>query len=217
MTWLGSASLFAAIVALLCGWSWLGNRADQPRGAWLALQAIGVALIVTVGGLLWIHFWPESIRQDLRCDFSSLRYWWRHPFAAAGLALVLLLAVGLVQRRCGRLAARMGAVAAGTWLLLAVVLWSSAWTGELVRRDYERALRAAYEDPVAAVLGPGAEVGFLDASRLATMVHVPAEGCQTVVVKTLAFDGRLLRATMRACSSARVIARRTASGMPTGR
>ncbi|MBU0617102.1 MAG: hypothetical protein KKI02_05250, partial [Planctomycetes bacterium] len=58
VTWLGSATLAAAIVALLCGWSWLGNRADERRGARWVLHTIGVVLIVTIGGLLWIHLRP---------------------------------------------------------------------------------------------------------------------------------------------------------------
>ncbi|MFQ5810835.1 MAG: hypothetical protein ACE5JM_14560, partial [Armatimonadota bacterium] len=67
------------------------------------------------------------------------------------------------------------------------------------------------------VFGPGAKVGFLDASGLAAVVGVAAKGRWSVVVKTLAFGGRLVRATMRACSFARVIAGRTASGTPIGR
>jgi len=67
------------------------------------------------------------------------------------------------------------------------------------------------------VFDPGVEVGFFDASRLAVVVGVAGNDCGSVVVKTLTFGGRLVGATMRACSFARVIAGRTASGTPTGR
>jgi hypothetical protein len=170
VTWLGSATITAAAVALLCGGSWLAGRANQPRGARLALQALGAGALVVVGGLLWFHLWPESLREDLRADFSSWRYWWRHPFAAAGLTLALLLLAGGLRWGSSpaggsRFVARSGAAAAGTWLLLAVILWGSAWAGELARRDYERARRAAGEDTVAAVLGPGAERALSELRR----------------------------------------------------
>ncbi len=168
-TWLGSATLAAAIIALLFNWSWLGDRPAVVHRARLALYVIGLSVIVTIGGILWIHLWPESIHHDLRSDFSSLRYWWRHPFAAAGLTLALLLAGGLVRRRApaggSRYAPRLGAIAVGTWLVLAAMLWSSAWVGEHARRDYERALRTAYEDPVAAVLGFDAESALAELRR----------------------------------------------------
>lgn len=159
-TWLGSATLAAAIVALLFGWAWLNGPHPVMSRTRLVLYVIGSAAIVTAGGILWISLWPESTRHDLRSDFSSLRYWWRHPFGAAGLTLAVLLVSGLVRRRAPgggpRYAARVGAAAAGTCLVLAALLWSSAWAGERARREYERALRAAHEDPVAAMLGSDA-------------------------------------------------------------
>jgi hypothetical protein len=169
MTWLASGTLTAGILALVFGWSWLRCRGGVARRIRLVLSAIGLALIVAIGGVLWIHLWPDAIRADLRRDFSSWRYWWRHPFLAAGLTLALVLAGALLQRAAftgrARWAARLGAVAAGTWLVLAAMLWGSAWAGELARRDYERALRAAYEDPVAALVGPGADRALTELRR----------------------------------------------------
>ncbi len=161
VTWLASAVLAAGVVALLFSWSWLRSRNVAPRGHQLALYAIFPALIVIIVGLMWIHLLPDSIREDLRRDFSSMHYWWRHPFVAAGITLALVLAAGLLQRSASggksNFPARLGAVAAGTWLVLAVMLWGSAWAGELARRDYERATWIAYKDPVAAMAGRDTE------------------------------------------------------------
>jgi len=125
------------------------------------LRAIVSVLLVTGVGLAWIHWWPDAVREDLRGDFSSWRYWWRHPFVAAGLTLALVFAGGLLQRstsggQSGFLA-RVGVVGAGVWLLLAVLLLGGALAGEFARRDYERATRGAYADPIAAVAGAEAD------------------------------------------------------------
>ena len=161
VTWLGSATLMAGVVAILFGWSWVRNREAAVGRAWLALCGISAALLVTIGGLLWVHLRPDSIRADLRSDFSALRYWWRHPFVAAGLTLIVLLVMGRLRASASNVkrlfSARLGAATAGTWLVLALVLWSSAWVGERARRDYERATRAAYQNPVAALTGSDAE------------------------------------------------------------
>ncbi len=168
-TWLGSATLAAAIFALLFNLPWPGDRPALMNRARFALSVLGLAALITAGGMLWIKLWPESINHDLRSDFSSPRYWWRHPFAAAGLTLALLLAGGLLRRRApsgeSRYAPRLGTLAAGTWLVLAALLWCSTWVGERARRDYEHALRAAYDDPVAALLGPDAESALAELRR----------------------------------------------------
>jgi hypothetical protein len=148
---------------------WLRDEASARQWASRVLVAIPIALLVMIGGLLWIHLWPDSIRADLRSDFSSWRYWWRHPFVAAGLTLALLSIAGWLHRSTAagrrRLPTRIGALAAGTWLVLAVMLWASAWAGERARRDYERALRAASADPVGALLGPEADGGLRELRR----------------------------------------------------
>ncbi|MFQ5807043.1 MAG: hypothetical protein ACE5I3_11405 [Phycisphaerae bacterium] len=160
-TWLGSATLAAGVAALLLGWAWLGRGRIVIRAGRLSLRAIVVAGIVTVAGAAWVYLWPESVREDLRGDFSSLRYWWHHPFVAAGLTLILVLAGGLLERlppgRTSDFLARLGTVAAGTWLVLGLALWGSAIAGEFARRDYERVTRAAHEDAVTAMIGPEAE------------------------------------------------------------
>jgi MFS family permease len=82
-TWLASALLAAGVFALLLAPRWLRRR-DRRRSGFM-LRAIVCVLLVTGAGLAWIHWWPDAVREDLRGDFSSLRYWWRHPFLAAGL------------------------------------------------------------------------------------------------------------------------------------
>lgn len=159
--WLGPATLATGIVALALAWAWLGHGRSSVRRRQLTVSAIVAGLIAIGVGLAWIYLWPDSIREDVRGDFSRLRLWWRFPIAAAGLTLALILAAGLLQRSASggksRLAPRLGAVAAVAWLLLAVTLWCSAIAGEFARRDYEQATRAAQEDAVAALVGPDAE------------------------------------------------------------
>jgi hypothetical protein len=160
--------LVVAVAAILFARAWLGRGPTIIRAGSLLLRSLVVVLLLIGAGLAWMHFWPNSIRHDLRADFSSLHYWWRHPFVAAGLALALVLATGrLRRRRTGgsvRYRARLGAAAAGTWLVLAVVLWGSAVAGELARREYERATRVACEDVIATLVGR-------DADRLLTRLR----------------------------------------------
>ncbi len=165
-TWLASAALAAGVFAVLLTPWWLRRR-DRRRSGFMVRAIISV-LLVTGAGLAWIHWWPDAVREDLRGDFSSLRYWWRHPFLAAGLTLALVLAAGLLQRpaaggQSGFLA-RAGVIGAGTWLLLAVLLWGSAIAGEFARRDYERATRAVQANAIAAMAGPQADT-LLDRLR----------------------------------------------------
>lgn len=159
--WLGAATLASAVLALTLAWAWLGRGRSSVGRRRLALNATIVVTIVIGIGLAWIYLWPDSIREDVRGDFSQLRFWWRYPLAAAGLTLTFTLAAGLLQRSPSdgqsRFVARLGAVAGGTWLVLAVMLWGSAIAGESARRDYEQATRAAQEDAVAALVGSDAE------------------------------------------------------------
>ena len=161
MTWLGSATLMAGVIAILFGWSWVRNREAATGRARLALCGISAALLVMIGGVLWVRLRPDSIRADLRSDFSAVHYWWRHPFVAAGLTLIVLLVMGRLRASASSVKrlfpARLGAAAAGAWLVIAVMLWGCAWAGERARRDYERATRAAYEHPIAALTGSDAE------------------------------------------------------------
>jgi hypothetical protein len=160
-TWLGSAALAVGVTALALAWTWLGAGRPVIHGRRVMLYAAIVVLVVVGAALAWIQLWPDSVREDLRADFSSVRYWWRHPFVAAGLTLTLVFVAGLLQRAPSggksHFLAHAGAVAAAAWLMLAVVLWSSAIAGESARRDYERATRAAHADEVAAMIGPDAD------------------------------------------------------------
>jgi len=161
MTWLGSATLMAGVVAILFGWSWVRNREAATGRVRLALYAVSAALLVTIGGVLWVHLRPDSICADLRSDFSAVHYWWRHPFVAAGMTLIVLLVMGRLRVSASSVKrhfpARLGVAAVGAWLVLALMLWGCAWAGERARRDYERATRAAYQHPIAALTGSDAE------------------------------------------------------------
>jgi hypothetical protein len=161
MTWLASATATAGAVAVVLAWAGLPRRRLAARGGRLILHAVVVAVLLTVAGLVWIYGRPDAVRADLRADFSSLRYWWRHPFVAAGLTLGLLLIAAVLQRRVtdgkSPWLARVGLAAAATWLVLAAALWGSAIAGERARRGYERAARAAREDAIATTIGPRSE------------------------------------------------------------
>lgn len=160
-TWLGSATVAAGVAALALGWLWLSRGRAAVGGRRLALHAPLVAVLVSGAGVAWILVWPEWIHADLRADFSSFHYWWRHPFVAAGLTLALVIVAGLLPPLVsgGRVqaSARLGAIAVETWLMLGVILWCSVTAGEFARRDYERATRAAHQDAFAAIAGPDAE------------------------------------------------------------
>lgn len=160
-TWLAAATLTAAVMGIVLAWAWIRRGGPVVRAGGLLMRSLIVACVVLVGGSAWIWLWPDSVRGDLRGDFSRFQYWWRHPFLAAALTLALVLAAALLQRapegRESRLVARLGAIAAGTWLMLALTLWGSAIADEIARRGYERDTRAAYEDSVGAMAGADAE------------------------------------------------------------
>jgi len=158
--WLAAALLVvaaAALVALLRG----PRRVLRPGNATLVWGALLVGALVVLGGLGAVWLWPDWLRTDLRGDFSSLRYLWRHPFVAAGIALVGLLLAALLRPgpRAGKstFASRLGAAGAGAWLLLAVGLWAAATAGQIAHSRCERAIRAACEDSISAVAGPHAQ------------------------------------------------------------
>ena len=159
VSWLKWSLIVAAALAILSSWWWI--REDNPASsrARRGLVCAILAAIVLCCGLAWVHAYPESVRADLRADFSSMYYWPAHPFLAGGLTLGLVLAAGVLQLRAAggqsRLVARCGAIAAGTGLLLSVLLWGGALAGERARHDYEHATRAAAEE--LAVTPGGAE------------------------------------------------------------
>jgi len=160
-TWLGSAMVAAALLAIALGWTCFGRRQVTVAGRTVVPHALLVALLVTGTGLVWVHFEPDSVRVDLRGDFSAFRYCWQHPFIAAGATIALILATTLLHRPASGgqslMLPRLGSVAAGAWLVLAVVLWCSVGAGGLAQRTYERATRMAREDAITAAIGPDAE------------------------------------------------------------
>jgi len=156
VTWLASAALAAALVALLLSPAWL--RCGVTGWRRLTAGVLLAAALVIAGGLVWTCLWPEAVQADLRRDFSAPLYWPRHPFVAAAVTLVLMLPGALLQPRAGdgQSSRRAGAgkMACGVWLLLALAVWSAAGLAESARRSYERQTAAAYEDVVTALGGP---------------------------------------------------------------
>jgi hypothetical protein len=166
--WLAAATLVGGITALALVWTWLGHGRSSA-GRRPTMSAVIAGLVVVVAGLAWLWLRPDSVREDLRGDFSRLTYWWRFPFVGAGLTLLLLLGAGILRRSPpggkSRYVARLGSVAARTWLVLAVALLGTLVAGELARRDFERATRAACDDTIAARIGADGEALLVDLRR----------------------------------------------------
>ncbi len=151
--WLAVALAVAALLTIGLA-PWLFRAIAPPNDRRMFLAGAAAAIVVAVGGILWIALRPDLIRADFRADCSALRYCPVSPLVAALLVLVLIaVASRLTRKTAGGRAHRLGAVAAGTWLMLAVTLWGAAIAAEAARRDYERATAAACNAPLAALLG----------------------------------------------------------------
>ncbi len=161
ITWIGSATLTSCLTAVVFVRASLRQYKKTKRGRAFDIHGIIAAVTLLIGGLLWIQFQADTITEDLRGDFSALRYWWSLPFIAAGVTLVILLLAARLPRakKTGQspFSARLGITAIETWLILAATLWICIWSGESTRRDYELATRAASEQPIATLLGADAE------------------------------------------------------------
>ena len=160
-SWLYSAGIATAGVAIVLAIMRIIRRKSTTpwRDIWPA--ACIAAVIVLAGGLAWYYLTPGAVRADFRSDFSSLRYTWRHPFLAGGLALLISMLAELLRVRGGSV--KHGFFARwepATWMLwggLMAMLLVSLWAGEKKRQSYERELRAACENPIVAVLGQDGE------------------------------------------------------------
>ena len=113
-SWTAAAVLTVGVAALLMAWRWLtvGGAVERVRTAVLA--GLIVAVVVVAVGVLWVRIQPETFRADFRADWSALRYAWRHPFYAGGLAVFGVLAAACSARRVAgrrRRATRFGATA----------------------------------------------------------------------------------------------------------
>ncbi len=160
--WLAAALVVAALAAVVTAPGLLRRREGDGDARRAIVTGFVAAGAVLVAGLVWIGARPEQIRADFRADFSALRYWPVSPLLAGGLTAALLLVASRVTRGAGkRRAQRLGGVAAGAWLLLAVALWAAAIASDAARRDYEQATAVACRDPIVAVLGESEATGLL--------------------------------------------------------
>jgi len=159
-TWTLGAALAASIPALalvvVCIWTGRGERLGL--GTWAT--STFAALTVMLCGLLWIHLRPESIWHDLRSDGDGIRYWWRHPFIAAAVALAALFAGGVVARRRAEGGTRLtswAATALLSWCILATSLIGTGLTAEHARVRYEQADAPRAVDPIKTLGGAQAD------------------------------------------------------------
>ncbi len=155
VSWLLSGGLVLLVVTISVGWTWLlrprvelGFRAIAARGAVLAV----VMLLV---GLAFVLAATEWMRVDLRRDWSTPLYWWRHPFVAGGAAMLLLVVLAGIGRggAAGRVQ-RVGATALVGWLLLGGAAFGAVRLVESARVAYEAALEKQLGgDSAAALVG----------------------------------------------------------------
>jgi len=159
ISWLAAAGAAAAVVSLLLFWAWRA-QADAASRSTVFLAGAAAAVIIC-GGMLWLHFFPEAVREDFRRDFSSLINWPRRLFLASGITLLAVVAAGLLHRSersvKSSLAARTGAIATGAWCVLALATLAGAWTGRNAQMKYQVITRAVLENPVELMCGAESE------------------------------------------------------------
>lgn len=157
--WMSSAAAAAGLTGLVLGWFWLGRHRAAVPVRWAALRGSLGTFVILAAGLAWVVLAADSVREDLRSDASALRYWWRLPMVAVATALAVIVLPGGPGERQGRAArrARIGASAVTTWLFLALAVWLCTALATRHERAFERAVRSACADPVAAVSGRGVE------------------------------------------------------------
>lgn len=160
-SWLTAACAAAAGLSLmLLVVRVVRRKPPAPLRSRLRVALVEVFLVCALG-LGWICLLPESVRTDFRNGLSGLPYAWRHSFVSVGSVLLLSMlgAVLRCQRGSGQESrlARWEIDACLAWGGLTLVLLLSLGTGELTRRQYERELRSACENPLIAVLGAESE------------------------------------------------------------
>ncbi|MEP0846914.1 MAG: hypothetical protein HRF50_08850 [Phycisphaerae bacterium] len=160
-TWIASALGVSLLVTVLAGWCWLTDRGrwnGAPRAALVALLA---TVVLCAGSMILAALPLDSLAEELRRDFSSPRYWWRHPFVAAALTLLMLAVAPLVRRRAADARpSRLGALGAGATLftlMLSAALAATCGIASVALERYESSAGVADSRSVETVLGDNAE------------------------------------------------------------
>lgn len=155
VSWLLSGAVALLAITVCVGWTWLLRPRGELGFRWIAARAAAVAALLLICGVLCVLGATEWLRVDLRRDWSAPLYWWRHPFVAAGAAMVLLFVVAGIGR--GGAAVRLqrvGATALVGWLLVGGAAFGAVRVTEAARVSYEAALEKQLGgDSAAAIVG----------------------------------------------------------------
>lgn len=160
-TWIASAVCTSLIACVLAGWCWLtgpGRWNSAPRAAIVGALA---AATLCIGSAVLAALPLDSLAEELRRDFSSPRYWWRHPLASAAMTLLALAIAPLIRRRAVEAKPSwLGALGAGsvmlTLMLSVVLVAASRFAGDAMDQ-YEARTGAAETRLLESVLGSAAE------------------------------------------------------------
>jgi len=159
LSWVGVATVLCAAFAAAIGWAWIVAGGAVVPARLALLHGAAIVAVVLFAGQVWVATQPKLLRRDLHRQFDRLMYWPRHPFAAAGLTLLLLgtstLLISVGRRkdlRPSRLPA-LGATAVAACLWFGAVLFVTAAQARAAVGTYLQAQRAVAADPIGAVLG----------------------------------------------------------------
>lgn len=128
-TWMASGLAVSLLAALALGFATLTARGRTVGLRWGGAAGALVALGVLAGAWAWSAQPLDALNEELRRDFSSAAYGWRHPFLSAALALLTLVVAGVVRgvMRRGADAAHRLAATGMTGVLSTIVLAAALW------------------------------------------------------------------------------------------
>lgn len=160
-TWFASALCTSLLGCVLVGWCWLTGRGRLIRVARAALVGLLATAALCVGSAVFAALPLDWLAEELRRDFASPRYWWRHPFVAAAMTLLALAIAPLLRpREVQNRPSWLGAVGAGAILLtlmLSIVLVPASRFAGSAMDLYEARTGAAEARMLDTVLGSEAE------------------------------------------------------------
>lgn len=150
--WLAAAGVAAALLAILFGRFWIRRRAAGPRWGPLLAVALVPAGLCVLHGFVWQWAIGAALTDDLRRDLPL------HPFYGGVSAIVAIVLIAVIWgwRTKAKLPATCGALAAATWLLLAVGVTVSAVAGRFALATYMDRSAAALANEYAALVGDDA-------------------------------------------------------------
>lgn len=153
---LGAWATAGAIAVALC---WASFVRPPARSLTRIMADAGLIVLAgIVGGIAVFWLFPTLAAEDLRGDFSSLRYSWKAPIIATGLTLTLLaLAACRGEHNWIDRLSRLATIATTATLFLALALWGMTASANAARQAHEQAYAKASTEPFAAIAGVEAD------------------------------------------------------------